>query len=450
MRLAVVLVLFSSACSPVDDGPAFASGGGGLSGSFELNVAEEAPSVLVLSWGADVSPDAVEVSWDAGDGWQCCGAVDLEAGEALITGLPPDTWVDVRAEVTLDGVVHAIESLSEMTGSLDLDLPSLAVEADQGDALDGGLVLTTTIGAEQAIVALDGRGRVVWWRLLEAESHVTRVRLARDGRSILTLPAKQAGGSQDLVRYDLQGREIMRIAVPDAHHDFVELRNGTLAFLVSTQHGSGADSFLGDAIVEVAADGSRRTLWSAVDAFEFQASDIFLPENEWSHANWLSFDDARGEYIVGLYGLRAIAGVDSRSGETTWVLGGDEGDFVDATGTPFRFQYQHGAEWTEDGLLVFENGSSNNASSRVVELDIDPDDPSQPVTALWSWAPSPAVYTPALGNASRLGDGTTLVNFATAGRIVQVDDAGDVRWSVSTSLGSGFGYAEVVPALGPR
>lgn len=55
-----------------------------------------------------------------------------------------------------------------------------------------------------------------------------------------------------------------------------------------------------------------------------------------------------------------------------------------------------------------------------------------------------------LGEASRLDDGDTLVNFASVGRLEVVTPDGEPVWRIQTDMGTAFGFSEQLASLYPR
>ncbi len=438
------------ACAPSEPG---AAGDAGLVDLDEAlmpsqDLAEHAPAAVVLQWdeGAAVDPLAVEV--DDGSGAVESIPVDVASGRTVLAGFKPDSLLQVRMVGEVEGEPGATSWSEIRTADLPADLPELTVDVADPGALDGKLVLVTHVQSPPAVLAVDGDGDIVWWRIMDDDYWVSRPRLARDGQAVLV----NHGLNDDdytagLRRFTLDGELEQRWEIEGANRDFVEQQDGTLAFIVNDERDVDGVLVRGDQIVEVAPDGTQTSLWTAWDWFPQDDIGVLGIPGEWTHGNALSIDEQDDAYLLTLAGLRAVVDIDRSSGQTNWVFGGQTSDFETRAGHDSPVQgLIHGVDRTDDSLLVFRNyEEGGDGQSSVVEYSLDPSNPV--VTKLWEWYPDPAVYTPSLGNAIRMDSGTTLVNFATAGRLAEVNPDGSVRWQVSTELGGALGYSTVVDGL---
>ena len=139
--------------------------------------------------------------------------------------------------------------------------------------------------------------------------------------------------------------------------------------------------------------------------------------------------------------LNTIACIDA-DGQLDWALG-EFGDLA-IEGEKAHPVNQHQFDAIDGGLLVFDNGSTEEADSRVVEYAIDLEGGT--AEEVWVYRPDPTLYNYALGSVVRIDD-TTLVSWTTAGRIEQVSPEGELLWELYTDIGAGVGYTEWVPSL---
>ena len=75
------------------------------------------------------------------------------------------------------------------------------------------------------------------------------------------------------------------------------------------------------------------------------------------------------------------------------------------------------------------------------------DDDGDEAELIWSYAPSPTVFSFSLGDVSRLENGNTMVTFSNQGQIDEVDASGEVQWRLNASLGGAVGYATFMEDL---
>lgn len=248
-----------------------------------------------------------------------------------------------------------------------------------------------------------------------------------------------------LTRVRFDGLEVAELHVPMAHHDFVELPDGTLATLQFDLLPTDEGEVYGDRLVEIDPQGNETEIWRTWDAREFRWEDVHEGASRWGHANALDYDEGADTYHVSVLYFDTIFEIDRATGETLSRIGGDDGDYELADDAQRWFDGQHQFEVLDEGLLVFDNGPNGFTQTRVAEYSLD--DPSGTATLVWEHAHDPPLGIYAFGDASRLHNGNTLVTWSSAGRTQQVTPDGDVVWSVSADLGAGFGYADWVSSL---
>jgi hypothetical protein len=266
-----------------------------------------------------------------------------------------------------------------------------------------------------------------------------RTQLSSHPPSILyTYNNVQGQEDNSLYRVGFDGEDIEEIPAPYAHHDFVELPDGTLAYLAYDPQVVGREQVLGDRVMERAPDGSTREVWNVWDHFEYTASGPPERGMSWPHGNAIDYLPDEDAYLVGFLTLGSILKIDRSSGEILWVLGGDESDFT-VDGSTEIFEHQHQFEQLDDSLLVFVNGGMDpRAESRVVELAFEPG--TRAVEELWSYWPDPSVTSTNLGDVHRFASGNALVTFSNAGVIHEVDATGALVWSLTADIGGALSY----------
>jgi len=414
---------------------------------------------------SDAMPTVATVEWDiATDG--CAGAfVDFgttdelglrarawidDAGHAraLLVGMKPERTYRYRiAEVRSgDRRFSAIHELQ--TGKLArVDVDVVLKVADEAGA-QRRFVATSLYSSESVAVILDGDGDVVWSHRpdLGWPNHfVTRVRQARIGEWITyNVDGGQAQGlpepdpTRAIVRVSLDGAREQVLVLPDTHHDFFELGDGTLALLKYDRREVDGHTYIGDAVVEVSPDGSERQVWTVWDYFELDPENVVGPQASWSHANAMYYDKDAGAYYVSLRNFDCIVKIDQASGEQLWVLGGERSDFALSDGSEALFHHQHQFDLVENGIVVFDNGLVETQDSRAVEYRLDP--AVGLATKVWEQHADPPMFCAALGDVDRLDNGNSLVTWSSAGQIEEVSPEGEVIWRVRAELGAAFGF----------
>lgn len=365
--------------------------------------------------------------------------------EQLLLGLTSDTEYHYRV-VTWDGDDAAASELRTIrTGDLPTGMPRLEVEGDGHDQF----TILPVLGSTTAVLILDPNGKIVWYHRDDRELDFYRARLSVDGKSILYNAASVSGDPADdseLVRVALDGSESSSIAVPLLAHDFVEHPDGTLAAIVVEYDEIDGVERRGDKIVEIDPDGTQTTVWTAWDCFdpaEWQGDDL---EHGWTFANALDYDPGQDAYYLGMRNFSSIAKIDRQSGACEWVLGLSAPTLEFASGSA-RFLHQHQFDLRGDRIVVLDNEGSPGNESRVVEYALDYE--ANTATEVWSYVSDPTVYTFVLGEPTRMDDGSTFVNWSSAGQLERVTEEGESIWKLNSPAGFAFGFHTLAESLYP-
>jgi hypothetical protein len=418
---------------------------------IELEQSERIPTVFTARWSVDL--EAVDAAWfELGrDGAvERTLPVDPAGGpafETVLYGMKPVSEYGVRAVVEVDGERRESRLYTVSTGQVPAELPDLELERVQGSETWQGLLVGSVISMPPAAVMIDEDGDYVWWYALEGVDSVGRARLARDGRSVLMLDINLQGDVPgSLFRVGLDGTGLEVLETQDAHHDFVELPDGTIAYLGYAPREIDGVQVPGDRVVELAPDGTSRIVWDAWEDpdLEFSPSDAYMGRM-WPHANAIDYLEEQDDYQLSMLSLDAIWQIDRASGAVDWRLGGELSDFSSVDqGTDF-FDHQHQFQWLDGAMLVFVNGPMQLGVSRVVEYAI-----SQQTGGAWlAWEheSDSGLSSMVLGDVHRFDGGNTLITWSYSGVIQEVDPVGAPLWTLAASVGGAFGYTTWLEAL---
>jgi hypothetical protein len=405
--------------------------------SVHAEISEAITTVVRVTW---TTPDAdnghVEYGTTEALGMTTPATTTAAAEQSeLLLGLPPDTEYFYRV-VTASGKKSAIKS--DRTGFLPPWVPTIEVVGEGHDRF----VSTTVLGANNAAIVLDRNGQIVWYKKDESGLQVFRSRLSRDGKSILYNAVRASGEpSPDsaIVRVSLDGTETRSVTVPYLAHDFVELPDGTLAAVVVDQRDVDGTDVKSNAIVEVTPDDGEVTeVWNALDCFDPAVDVGSEPEQGWTLANALDYDETDDVYYFGSRGLSNISRIPRGMRECEWVLG-STGNTIDFAEGSAVFLHQHQFEVLGDHVIVHDNDGTMERASRIVEYRLDLT--AGTATEVWSFMSTPPVYAPILGEPIRLDGGETFIDWSYAGQLERVTPDGETTWKVNTRAGGVFGYA---------
>ncbi|MEQ6901448.1 aryl-sulfate sulfotransferase [Nocardioides sp. YIM 152588] len=342
--------------------------------------------------------------------------------------------------------------------------PRFSAAVDTSSAEVGPTLLTTG----NLITAVDRHGAPL---VAEDVGRPVADFKARDGQySFAAFNSGTVGaeGDWDIVRLDETFSEVDRLRIDDDgtmpntdSHDAI-LRPDGSGVLIGYEPDD--DTGLTEAVIqEVDADGDVVFTWDSADHPELAAETTAGSSPDYVHINSIEFMDD-GDILASFRHLSAALKIawpgrtaedDHEPGDIVWRFGGRRSDFEfldDPHGGPCA---QHTVRPLADGhILVFDNGSAalgenpsycvdpsdregptiNRAITRVTEyaLESQPDGgtPGQ-ARLVWSYS-DPSRFSYFAGSAQRLGDGDTLIGWASSpgGVATQVDAAGTVVWDL--------------------
>lgn len=388
-------------------------------------------TLVDVTW---IPADVPGVQVEYGDGM----VVEGEAGHATLFGLHANTAVSFRL------VVDDWQSdwFSVTTGKLPADVPRFTV-VDEGDPgvnfVAGSHLITPDEGS--AVWVVDREGEVVWYDVLQGIGTVPVIHKV-DGGFLYLVTSHSYLGEAHARWVSADNRKQDVFPLPMAHHDLLELPDGTLAAVVGEARLVDGDNVVGDGIVELSSDGSTRTVWSAFDHFEVEENDgwgaLAYPEGaDWTHANGLDYDPTTDNYLFSMYRCECIASINRTTGATNWILGG--GDALLGTGLPTLehdepFGPQHAPRWVNGGVLMFDNGYDIGVS-RLLQFEVD----GAFARKAWTWEQPGGYATAVLGDVDEQADGGHLSSWGTLGEIVSTGPDDQIRWRIDVDPGHVLG-----------
>ncbi len=180
-------------------------------------------------------------------------------------------------------------------------------------------------------------------------------------------------------------------------------------------------------------DGQLELRWRASDHFALDDQDVPAPgiPGDIDHTNAIAVDPSDGNYVLSFRNLSALVKIDAQSGDVLWQLGGKKNQFT-FVGDPLGgFSGQHSVRMLSNGhVLIYDNGFLHSPQeSRAVEYALDLE--AKTATMVWEYRHSPAIFTNVTGSVARLANGHTVVAFAFAGVVDEVDETGKLLWEAT-------------------
>jgi hypothetical protein len=158
--------------------------------------------------------------------------------------------------------------------------------------------------------------------------------------------------------------------------------------------------------------------WSSWDNYHILDAiheNLTAASIKYVHINSVAVD-YDGHYVISSRNLSEVTKINSQTGEIIWRLGGVNNQF-EFINDEYGISYQHDVRPVPDKpnfYTIFDNGQFHTPQfSRAVEYQVDT--LNMTATKVWEYRPNPDRYTIFKGNAQRLPNGNTLINWVLPG-----------------------------------
>ncbi len=417
--------------------------------TVEVSIHPNLANVVVLNWTTD-DPGLSRVEYGLDDDYGMSTPVSAEEStehRVLLLGLPPLNQVYFKAITEVNGV--ELQSIGDIaTDNVPASLPDISVNVlDQAAISSEPYLLGVLEGIQKAIFAVDREGNWLWYYLLESPFEdgyrlFSEVYFALDGNDLFynTFSTDLELGAGALFRVSIEADPISDTYLDMHHHAFTELPDGTIGYLTADVRSwydpdEGAEvPVVGDAVYELAPDGSTALIFSTWDWMEPEKHDNWEPSVydigfDWTHGNMLEYYADSDTYMVSLGYVNTVLQID-RSG-TVLDSWGQYGDVQVADGTS-AFEFQHDPSWTDEGTLLMV--ATEDSETRGTEYSIS----GGTMEETWSYGRGEGILAVAQGQARRLANGNTMIGWGTAGLVREVTPEGEVVWELEAGVGAGF------------
>lgn len=403
--------------------------------SLETELVEGHESVIRVSW---TTRQERETWIDFGLEGQLDRRSEISKGtehEVLLLGLPELSEVSLAPS---SGDVQGPAILIE-TGPSPAGFPKLETTHLVSDALMPGYILGCSAIDGPEIFVMDREGRLVWWWRSGDKDHVmTSCRPTPDGDGVTFgwyykyLDVEPA----EFRTITWDGQERASIPAEFAHHTFTQLEDGTLATLeLDIRETETYGTVIGDQLVEISPDGSRRIVFSSWDHQTPEPNEgwvnwgIYTTGHDWSHANGVFYDAPRERYLVTFAHLDTLWAIDRWTGAQ--LADADRATFIPEDS---RFHYAHAPRITEAGTLMLMSGQMGLlGENHIAEFLVDED--LTTFEEVWSYGRGEGIKALAMGEGRPLPNGNVLANFGSAGVLREVSAEGELLWNMSGGLG---------------
>jgi hypothetical protein len=178
--------------------------------------------------------------------------------------------------------------------------------------------------------------------------------------------------------------------------------------------------------------------WRSWDHFKITDAtfDISLTDSviDYVHGNAIEVED-NGDILISSRNMDEVTKINRQTGEIIWRWGGEhcENNQFTFINDPIGFSHQHDIRKLDNGnYTIFDNGNLHPPPfSRFVEYQLD--EVNNLAFLVWEHRNDPQSFSYAMGNASRLPNHNTLINWGTgtSPAVSEVKPSGDIAFFLS-------------------
>jgi len=332
------------------------------------------------------------------------------------------------------------------------DFPHVDVAVNKETA-DGYIFINNWSDASPYNIIFDNAGSPVWYERQMPGDRRRDFKMQKDGSiTMLTRqwPPHYAG-------YDANFNPTKNYSAAEPYftdeHELQVLENGnyliigirdtTVDWSERVPGGKSAVTVLESAIQEFTADGELIMTWAGLDYFDPNDIYDYCTLNEanpkssfirFPHMNAIDIDDD-GHILLSSRHLSEVTKIHRETGEIIWRLGGANNQFEFINDELGGFYMQHDIRALgHNRYTIFDNGNLHEPKqSRAVEYVLDTE--NMTATLVWEFRGTEDnnFYTHYMGNAQRLPNGNTLVNFVRGSnpKAMEVTPDGEVVYEMN-------------------
>lgn len=271
---------------------------------------------------------------------------------------------------------------------------------------------------------VNNRGKLVWYRLT---THAVKAARVTEKNTLLTLEddlGSQFGDGNILMETTWGGDTLFFAKTGQGgldkimHHDVQLTTYGHFVAITNVMR----NGLPGDGIIVLDRQGNKMWEWNSFDHLETDENY----RQPW--ANSIAIDED-GDFIVSFRSLSQVWKISAQTGEVIWKLG-KNGDIYPEDDEGILFQ--HFAHRDKDNnILLFDNGSDDRTSSRIVSFAID--EGSRTASRVINTFLPDEYFSSIMGSALLMSDDHLLAASAVNGSILKVDMAGNIKWKLKTA-----------------
>lgn len=419
---------------------------------IEVQASALLPNVVTVSWTTP-EPASTQVEWGRLNADEESTPLDSTLStehHQLVMGIPVEGSVMLRAvSVGADGTRYESTAAALTIEAPNPPLPTIELSTPSDD-LSGYILMSVGTGDEYYALIVNRHGEVVWWAPAPVGELSTSSTISHDGRAVVygSHGKDMLGTAGAVWRRELDGSGESFTPTPGQHHDFVEMPDGSVAYLGVEVREFEGNQVMGDTILRAEPDGSFSTVFSAWNELSpyamcehFQSVNYASGAWDWVHANSLRYDENDDAFWLMSRNLDALFSISASDGSIRYQFGGVDSDFALESGE--AFDHAHFSHAWSGGVVLFDNGLHREpAESRVVEYRLDHDT----MVATEEWSLDRGICDDSLGDVRAL-ESSYLVSWSTEGKVAEVDAGGATRWEIAFPTDYRVGHVNSLSSL---
>ena len=404
--------------------PQLAGGARGRLTLYEYQFMITAPMPASLSAAVFSSTMPVPIGDTSGDGVLSESSNQGPSPtRGTLVNLNTITTPDDRKKLSLTGSpVMAAAAIMPNGVSVPSDFPKVTITINSNSS-PGYLFLDTGNGSKPYTMILDNNGLPIWYRRGRMENFKTE-----QNHLITGYLDSPLGG---FYAFDQNFNYVQTFQTTNGYltdrHELKVLTDGSYLILgvrLNTVDmskyvaGGRTNAVVTEGVVqEFTAAGELIFQWRAWDHYDIRDGTADFP-----HFNAIDIDED-GHILVSARHLSETTKINRNTGEIIWRLSGRKSSFTFLNDPLNGTSYQHSISALGNGrYMVFDNGNNHNPQvSRAVEYQLNLT--NRTATMVWQFRDTPEKFSGFMGNAQRLPNGNTLINWV-YDKIVEVDSNG--------------------------
>jgi len=176
--------------------------------------------------------------------------------------------------------------------------------------------------------------------------------------------------------------------------------------------------------------------WDHYEVSDAIGVDLRQRSLDYVHMNSVAVD-YDGHLVVSSRNLSECTKINRQTGEIIWRLGGKNDQFEWINDND-KISNQHDirpVKGKPNQYTIFDNGNSHNPQySRVIEIIVDTSDMT--VEKVWEYRHSPDIFSYSMGNAQRLENGNTMINYSDVPhpKVCEVTNNGEIVFEADLDI----------------